>query len=71
MDGREGEGIDRNWMSIAITSIRVIRVQTVFETGVWFCYRCSRQVSGSALSVPDRFLVMVETRLLTWFWFYF
>ena len=32
--GGEGEGIDRKWMSIAITSVRVIRVQTVFETGV-------------------------------------
>ena len=61
--GGKGEGIDRNWMSIAITSVRVIRVQTVFETGVWFCYRCSRQVSGSAINVPDRFLVMVENRL--------
>ena len=46
-DGREGEGIQRNWMSTAIISISVIRVQTVFQTGVWLCYRCSRQVSGS------------------------
>ena len=39
----EGKGIHRNWMSTAITSISVIRVQTVFQTGVWFCYKCSRQ----------------------------
>ena len=50
----EGEGIHRNWMSTAIISISVIRVQTVFQTGVWFCYKCSRLVSGSAISVPDR-----------------
>ena len=46
----EGKGIHRNWMSTAIISISVIRVQT----GVWFCYKCSRLVSGSAISVPDR-----------------
>ena len=34
----EGEG---NRMSRAIISIGVIRVQTVFQTGVWFCYKCS------------------------------
>ena len=39
----EGEGIHRNWMSTAIISISVIRVQTVFQTSVWFCYKCSRQ----------------------------
>ena len=39
----EGKGIHRNWMSTAITSISVIRVQTVFQTGVWFYYKCSRQ----------------------------
>ena len=44
-----GEGIHRNWITRAIFSISVIRVQTVFQTGVWFCYKCSRQVSGSAL----------------------
>ena len=52
--GEEGDGIHRNWMSSAIISISVIRVQTVFQTGVWFCYKCSRLVSGSAISVPDR-----------------
>ena len=59
----EGEGIQRNWMSTAMISISVIRVQTVFQTGVWLCYRCSRLVSGSAISVPNRCLVLVETRL--------
>ena len=49
-----GEGIHRNWMSRAIISINVIRVQTVFQTGVWFCYKCSRLVSGFDISVPDR-----------------
>ena len=52
--GGEGKWIHRNWMFRAITSISVIRVQTVFQTGVWFCYKCSRLVSGSAISVPDR-----------------
>ena len=42
-----------------IISISVIRVQTVFETGVWFCYKCSRLVSGSAISVLDRCLVLI------------
>ena len=41
--GGEGKWIHRNWMFRAITSISVIRVQTVFQTGVWFCYKCSRQ----------------------------
>ena len=50
----EGKRIQRNWMSTAIISISVIRVQTVSQTGVWFCYKCSRLVSGSAISVPDR-----------------
>ena len=48
-----GEGIHRNWMSTATISIRVIRVQTVSQTGVWFCYPCSRLVPGSAVSVPE------------------
>ena len=51
----QGEGIRRNWMSRAIISISVIRVQTVFQTGAWFCYKCSRQVSGSAF---DSILVL-------------
>ena len=29
LQGGEGKGIHRNWMSTAITSISVIRVQTV------------------------------------------
>ena len=29
-----GEGIHRNWMSTAIISISVLRVQTVFRTSV-------------------------------------
>ena len=45
----QGEGIRRNWMSRAIISISVIRVQTVFQTNVLFCYKSSRQLSGSAL----------------------
>ena len=40
----EGEGIHRNWMSTAIISISVITVKTVFQAGVWFCYKCSRQI---------------------------
>ena len=52
--GGEGKGIHRNWMSTAIISISVIRVQTVFQTSVWFCRNCFRQVPGSAISVPGR-----------------
>ena len=51
---RESKGIHRNWMSTAITTISFIRVQTVFQTGVWFSYKCSIQVFGSAISVPER-----------------
>ena len=57
--GGGGKGIRRNWMSRAIISIGVIRVQTVFQTGVWFCYKCSRLVTGVAISVPDRYLVLL------------
>ena len=56
----EGEGIHRNWMSRAIISISVIRVQTMFQRGVWFCYKCSRLMSGSTTSVPDRRLVLLR-----------
>ena len=42
----EGEGIHRNRMSTAIITISVIKVQTVLQRGVWFCYKCSRLVSG-------------------------
>ena len=49
--GCDGKEIHRNWKSTAIISISVIRVHTVFQTGVWFCYKCSRLVSGSAISV--------------------
>ena len=55
----EGEGTHRNWMSTAIISISVIRVQTVFQASVWFCYKCSRLVSDSAISVPDRCVVLL------------
>ena len=63
VDGYRGggrEGIRRYWMSRAMISISVIRVlfKVLFQTGVWLCYRCSRQVSGSAISVPDRCLVL-------------
>ena len=57
--GARGGGLCRNWMSSAIISISVIRVQAVFQPGVWFCYKCSRLVSGSAISVPDRCLVLL------------
>ena len=50
----EWDGINRNWMSRAIISVDVIRVQRVLQTGVWFCYKCSRLVSGSAIIVSDR-----------------
>ena len=36
--GGGGEGIRRNWMSRAIIGISIIRVQIVFQTGVWHCY---------------------------------
>ena len=52
--GGEGKEIHRNWMSLVIICISVIRIQTVFQEGVWFCYKYFRQVSGSAISVPDR-----------------
>ena len=55
----EGKGIHRNWMYRAIISISIIRVQTVFQAGVWFCYKCSRLVSGSAIGVLDRCLVLI------------
>ena len=42
----EWDGINGSWMSRAIISVSVIRVQTVFQTGVWFCYKSSRLVSG-------------------------
>ena len=55
VDGYRGsKRIHRNWMSTAIIIISFIRVQTVFQTGVWFSHKCSRQVSGSAISVPER-----------------
>ena len=44
----EREEIRRKWISRAIISISVIRVR-----------QCSRQVSGSAISVPDRCLVLL------------
>ena len=50
----EGNGIHRNWISRTMISISVIRVQTLLQTGVWFCYRCSRLVSGFGISIPDR-----------------
>ena len=50
VDGYSGEGeedrIRRNWISTAIISISLIRVQTEFQTDVQFCYKFSRQVSG-------------------------
>ena len=41
--------IHRNLISRAIISISVVRVHIVFQSpyGVLFCYKCSRQVSGS------------------------
>ena len=63
---REGKGIHRNWMSTAIISVSVIRVQKVFQTGVWFCYKCSRLVSGSVVSVPDRCLVLLSVFQTDW-----
>ena len=35
--GGQGKDIRRNRLSRAIISISVIRVQIVFQTGVWFC----------------------------------
>ena len=48
--GPQEGGIHRNWMSRATISISVIRVQTVFQMGVWLSYKCSRLVYGSAIS---------------------
>ena len=48
--GEDGEGINRNWMSRAIISISVIRIQGVFQTGVWFCFR---QHFGFIFSIPS------------------
>ena len=45
----EGEEIHINWMAKAIISISAIRVQTVFQTGVWFCFR---QHFGFIFSIP-------------------
>ena len=59
LQGGKWDGIHRNWISTAIISISVIRVQTVFQTDVWFCYKCSILVSGSAISLPDRCLVLL------------
>ena len=53
-EGRGGKGIHRNWISRAIIIINLIKVQTVYQAGVWFCYKCSRLMPGSAISVPDR-----------------
>ena len=55
VDPQEG-GIHRNWMSRATISISVIRVQTVFQMGVWLSYKCSRLVYGSAISALDNIL---------------
>ena len=37
VDGYRGEveAIHRNWMSTVIITISVIRVQTVFQAGIW------------------------------------
>ena len=61
VDGYRG-GIRRKWMSRAIDSISVIRVQTVFQTGVWFCYKCSRQVPGSALDIILVLFLTIQVR---------
>ena len=58
-EGRGGKGIHRNWISRAIIIINLIKVQTVYQAGVWFCYKCSRLMPGSAISVPDRCLVLL------------
>ena len=64
LKGRERKAIHRNWMSRAIVSINVTRVQTAFHTGAWSCYKCSKQVSGSALdSILVLFLVFQVRRV--------
>ena len=50
----EGKGIHRNWMSTTMISISLIRAQALLQRGVWFCYKCSRLVYSSAVSIPDR-----------------
>ena len=50
----EGEEMHRNRMSTTVISISVTRIQTVYQAGIWFCYKCSREVSGSGISVPVR-----------------
>ena len=59
LQGGKEKGIYRNWISTAIISISVIRVQTVFQIGVWFCYKCFRLVSRPTTGVPDRCLVLL------------
>ena len=59
-------GIRRKWMSRAIISISVIRVQTVFQTGVWLCCKCSRQVSGSALDIILVLFLALQVRRVCW-----
>ena len=49
--GRRGGGDPQKLDVQTLISIGVIRVQTVFQTGVWFCYKCSRLVPGSAIKV--------------------
>ena len=66
--GQEGEGIRRSWMCRALISISVIRIQVVFQTDVSFCYKCSRQVSGSALdSIGFIFSIPSGTCLLEFY----
>ena len=48
--GGGADGIHRNRMSRAIISTGVIRVQTVFQTGVWFCFK---QHFGFTFSIPS------------------
>ena len=52
--GWEGEGIQRS----------VVRVQTVFQTGVCFCYKCSRLVSDSALDSILALFLAFQVRLV-------
>ena len=49
--GGDREGIRRNWISRAIISISVIRVQT----GVWFCFR---QHFGFIFSIPSEMCLL-------------
>ena len=59
VDGYRGEveGIHRNWMYTVIITISVIRVQTVFQAGIW-----SMIATITSVIVDRRQVIEEETR---------